>query len=435
MKRPVLILGVEPRITIPIARSLHSHDVPVEVASLSEAEPAPRSRAVSYFFRLPSANEQTNEPSSTFLGFLTRVISQRRYDMLIPATDAALALVAEHDNPLRELLHVACPPPFVIERILNKSVTLDFARKAEVRAPLTYRVSNVSELERLRDQLRFPLVAKPYHKSRETDFKVRYFASYDALHQAFADDDQLAGAIVLQEFAEGDGVGIEVIIHRGEPVAIFQHRRLKEVPASGGAAAVAVAEPPDPMLVNQALALLRALEWEGIAMVEFRYDRTRQRSSLMEVNGRYWGTLALAIHSGVDFPWYQWQIAHGELPVVPSNYTVGRRWRWSAGYIRRWHGLAAGVAKNAFRHPAALAKLLPSFADLRTPDALWDASDPFPAIVEPLLTVRDLAGSDCQAILRMLRPARSRRHNTGEAKIALATVKDRRATYEKDAPR
>jgi predicted ATP-grasp superfamily ATP-dependent carboligase len=210
---------------------------------------------------------------------------------------------------------------------------------------------------------------------------------------------------LLQDFAEGDGVGIEVLMHHGEPVALFQHRRLKEVPASGGAAAVAIAEPPEPMLVDQALVLLRALEWEGVAMVEFRYDRARHQSSLMEVNGRYWGTLALPIQAGVDFPWYEWQIAHGEKPAVPLNYPVGGRWRWSAGYIRRWHGLAIDSARKAFNHPAVLKELVPSFADLSARDALWDSADPLPAIVEGLRTVKHLAVSDIKGALRALRPA------------------------------
>jgi predicted ATP-grasp superfamily ATP-dependent carboligase len=425
MKRPVLIVGVEPRITIPIARSLHGHGVPVGVASLSTAEPAPRSRAVSDFVRLPSPDPETHDQSCTFLEFLTRLISECRYDMLIPATDAALALVSEHAARLRELLHVACPPPHVVERVLNKSLTLDFARRAGIRAPSTYRVSNVSELELLSNQLRFPVVAKPYHKSSETDFKVRHFQTYGLLHQALADDDQLGSRILLQEFAEGDGVGIEVLMHHGEPVAIFQHRRLKEVPASGGAAAVAIAEPPERMLVDQALALLRVLEWEGVAMVEFRYDRTQRQSSLMEVNGRYWGTLALPIQSGVEFPWYEWQIAHGEKPAVPLNYSVGARWRWSAGYIRRWHGLAKSSARKALKHPAGLKELVPSFADVSTRDALWDSADPMPAVAELLRAVRDLVVSDIKGTLRALRPVRLRGNDTA-TRTPLARVKEAR---------
>jgi predicted ATP-grasp superfamily ATP-dependent carboligase len=426
MKRPVLIVGVEPRITIPIARSLHRHGVPVEVASLTDSEARLRSRAVSDFIRLPESDLQMGH-SAAVNEFLTELISQRRYDMLIPATDAALSLVSAHDAGLRELLHVACPSPQVVNRILDKSLTLDFARKAGIRVPSTYRVSNVAELEAISNQLRFPVVAKPYHKSSETDFKVRYFPTFDNLRQALMDDRELGSRILLQEFAEGDGVGIEMLMHDGKPIAIFQHRRLKEVPASGGAAAVAIAETPEPTLVGQAVTLLRALEWDGVAMVEFRYDRARRQSSLMEVNGRYWGTLALAIQAGVDFPWYQWQVAHSETPEVPASYSVGARWRWSAGYIRRWHGLAASSAKRAFRQPGVIKNLVPSWEDLSVRDALWDAADPIPAISEPLRQLRNLVTADAMSAWRKigLRRVRTEKQSgTEQQPVDLAAKKD-----------
>lgn len=415
MKRPVLIVGSTPRITIPIARSLHGQGVPVEVASFSAVEPPPWSRAVSDFIRLPTFHDRRDHDrteednrSPTIVESLTELILQRRYDMLIPANDTALVLVSQHDARLRELLYVACPPPQVVQRVLDKSLTLEIARKAGIPVPSTYRVSSASELEAISSQLRFPVVAKPYHKSDEMDFKVRYFQTYELLHQALADDDRLGSRLLLQEFAQGDGVGIEVLMHHGEPVAIFQHRRLKEVPASGGVATVAIAEPLEPMLVDQALALLRALEWEGVAMVEFRYDRGRHRSCLIEVNGRFWGTLALVVQAGVDFPWYVWQLAHGEKPVVPLNYSVGARWRWSAGYLSRWHDLGKDSVRKVFQHPAGLKELIPSFADLNTRDALWDTTDPMPAIGEMLRTVKDLAVSDVKGIMRALSRVRPR---------------------------
>jgi predicted ATP-grasp superfamily ATP-dependent carboligase len=408
MKRAVLIVGSEPRITIPIARSLHSHGVPVDVVALSASESTPRSRAVSQFLRLPMPDHSDADQSPNFPEPLSRLISQRRYDVLIPTTDAALAFVSEHDAHLRELLHVACPPLHIVARILDKSLTLDFARNAGIHAPSTYRIANASELEALSGQLRFPMVAKPYHKSCETDFKVRYYSSYEQLHQALSDDANLGSRILLQEFAQGDGVGVEILMHNSETVAIFQHRRLKEHPASGGAAAVAIAEAPEPFLVDQAIALLRAVEWEGIAMVEFRYDREHRKSSLMEVNGRYWGTLALPIHAGIDFPWYEWQIVHGEIPAVPMRYAVGTRWRWGAGYIRRWHGLARSSARKAFAHPPVLKELIPSFSDLGARDALWDFADPVPAIADVLRTAKALIVSDIKGTANALRPARPR---------------------------
>jgi predicted ATP-grasp superfamily ATP-dependent carboligase len=405
VKRPVLLLGAVPRITVPIARSLHRHGVRVEVASFSSIEPAPRSTAISGFLRLPSPEKQTDAQPST-LTQLARLISERQYDMLIPVNDPALVFISEHDAPLRELLYVACPPPEIVQKVLNKLLTVEFARSAGIHTPSTYRVSNVSELQGLADQLRFPLVAKPYDKSGEMQFKVRYFQTYQSLHQALADDEELGSRLLLQEFVEGDGVGIEVLMHHGEAVAIFQHRRLKEVPASGGVAAVAIAESPEPMLVDQALKLLRVLEWEGVAMVEFRYDPAQRRSALLEVNGRYWGTSALPIQAGMDFPWYEWQIAHGEKPSVPATYSMGARWRWSAGYIDRWNGLAKSLARKALQHPALLKELVPSLSDLCSRDALWDFADPMPAILELLRTARNLAVSDVQSIVRALHSPR-----------------------------
>jgi predicted ATP-grasp superfamily ATP-dependent carboligase len=424
MKRAVLIVGSEPRITVPIARSLHRRGVPVDVIALSALESAPRSRAVSRFLRLTAPDHPESDQSPTFPEPLARLISQRRYDMLIPATDAALAFVSEHDAHLRNLLHVACPAPHIVRRILDKSLTLEFARKAGIHAPSTYRIANVAELEPLSGQLRFPMVAKPYHKSCETDFKVRYYSSYEELHQALTDDAGLGSRILLQEFAQGDGVGVEILMHNTEAVAIFQHRRVKEYPASGGAAAVAIAESADPLLVDQALALLRAIEWEGIAMVEFRYDRPQRKSSLMEVNGRYWGTLALPIHAGIDFPWYEWQIVHGEKPTVPERYAAGTRWRWGAGYIRRWHGLARSSARKAIAHPAVLKELIPSFSDLGARDALWDFADPAPATVDLLRTVKALVVSDIKGATRALRHGRLRSNDATSKGLAKLPGRD-----------
>ena len=418
---PVLILGVEPRITVPIARSLYRHGILVDVASLSSAEPAPRSRAVREFIRLP----QFSDSSPRFIEALNTLISKRHHDMLIPVTDAALAAVSEHDEALRKLLHLACPPPPVVQRVLNKSLTLEIAEHSGIRVPGTYQAANLHELQQLAPRLQFPVVAKPFHKSKETDFKVRYFHSYDELHDAMMADDQLGSRILLQEYCPGDGVGVEILIHNGDPLAVFQHRRLKELPHTGGAAVVAIAEEPDPELVQQAVKLLRALEWEGVAMVEFRFHRPSRRLALMEVNGRYWGTLALPIKAGVDFPLYEWQLAHGDTLSVPARYAVGTVWRWSAGYIRSWHGLLASSAKKAIRRPTVLKALLPSLCDVSpgTRDALWSFSDPLPALTETIRALLGLIGSDLSAILRRARPRRNRSVNDAPPAAVAGDVK------------
>ena len=118
-------------------------------------------------------------------------------------------------------------------------MTLEIAQKCGIRVPRSYRITNLQDLQQLADGLEFPVVAKPYHKSAETDFKVRYFNNFESLCSVITGDSEFPHRVLLQEYCPGDGVGIEMLIHNGRAIATFQHRRIKEFPHTGGASVVA----------------------------------------------------------------------------------------------------------------------------------------------------------------------------------------------------
>ena len=89
--------------------------------------------------------------------------------------------------------------------------------------------------------------------------------------------------------APGDGIGVELLMDHGRPLAAFQHRRIQEVPPTGGASALRESVELDPDLYDHAVALLRELGWTGLAMVEFRRGADGV-GNLMEINGRVWGS-------------------------------------------------------------------------------------------------------------------------------------------------
>ena len=66
-------------------------------------------------------------------------------------------------------------------------------------------------------------------------------------------------------------------------------------------------------------------------MLEYKQDRRTGTPVLMEVNGRFWGSLQLAVDAGVDFPFLSCQLALGRRPDVPAAYEVGARSRWLLG--------------------------------------------------------------------------------------------------------
>jgi len=410
MKRPVLILGNAPRAALTVARSLHRRGIDVDVAGLSADTPRLRSRSIRKFVRLPGDLERPAD----FRDALEDLLDANNYDMLIPSSDTALALVAGCYDALRLRLHVACPAPPILERVLDKDVTLEIAHKCAIAVPRTYPVSDATGLDAIRDSLRFPVVAKDRSKSliNRSSFKVRYIGTLQELGEAFRADPEFGSRILLQDYCEGVGVGIAMLIWRGRAIAAFQHRRLKELPYTGGVAVSAVAEPLDPVLSRVSLDLLRAIGWEGIAMVEFRQDRSNGRAVLMEVNGRYWGTCSLAVLCGVDFPFYEWQLAHDEMPEVPESYRIGRTWRWTAGYIQRLHGLFADPVAGHGSRPSPWRELANAVVDFgpTTRSALGSIADPVPALSELGHTVKALAIADTKRILRRLIPHRIMDH-------------------------
>jgi protein-tyrosine-phosphatase/predicted ATP-grasp superfamily ATP-dependent carboligase len=403
--RPVLILGASPRIAIPIARVLRERcGVEVDVAALSRSDNRLYSRAVRRFFYLP------NEPRSpeTFSQALLAEIREHGYDMLIPVQDAAVSAIASNYEALRELLYVACPPPHIAQRVLTKDFTLKIAEQCGIAIPRSHKLASEADLHELHPAPVFPAVLKPSERKEGSSFKAKYFRDSAELTSFLKSNTY--GELLLQEYCPGVGVGIEMLIHQGECLASFQHRRIKEDPPSGGVAVMAISEETDSALADASYRLLRALEWEGVAMVEFRKDPASGRAVLMEVNGRYWGTTSLPLQAGVEFPVYEWKLAHGQTPEIPDSYRIGLRWRWTAGYLERLHRMMIGF-RGGIDQPESRSRALadlPRDLSLSIRDAIFSPSDPIPAIAETLILLGRLLRNNLRTVLRKLLPRRAR---------------------------
>jgi predicted ATP-grasp superfamily ATP-dependent carboligase len=192
--------------------------------------------------------------------------------------------------------------------------------------------------------------------------------------------------VLLQQYVRGEGHGIELLASEGRPLAAFQHRRLREVPITGGASSFRESVPLDPDLLEASTRLLEALKWTGLAMVEFRVGP--DGAHLMEVNGRIWGSLPLAVRAGMDFPARMAELfVDGPPPPGPveTGYRVGVRSRnlsldvvWIASTLRprrRYPYLET---------PSRRAAVAAALGLLRPGDGydLLEADDPRPQLAE-----------------------------------------------------
>ena len=103
-------------------------------------------------------------------------------------------------------------------------------------SPLELRFARLADARKPAQPAAFPVIAKPLSKEDESKhaFKMRYFATYEDLRDAFLLDPGFGVQNLLQEFCPGDGVGIEILFRENQPLTMFQHRRIKEFPVSGG---------------------------------------------------------------------------------------------------------------------------------------------------------------------------------------------------------
>lgn len=189
----------------------------------------------------------------------------------------------------------------------NKELLIKHARGVGLRCPKTFfRVSPDEIRDLSRSELTYPSIIKFRGDARKSHWnpQERYsiVSSSEALVSEYLRMHAIEEYPIIQEYVYGRGFGYFALFDKRRQLkAQFCHRRIREYPITGGPSSCCESF-YDAELVKMGKKLLESLEWKGLAMVEFKYDETRKQYFIIEVNPRYWGSLPLAIYSGVNFP-------------------------------------------------------------------------------------------------------------------------------------
>lgn len=305
MIRPALVLDGDTTAALAIVRSLGRRGVPVIVGAPTERPLASRSKYCRESWTYP-------DPATDRGAFLRAVAT--RDELLIPVTDWTGVPLAEAEQA------ALLPPRAALEITLSKADTMALAAEAGVPVPPGRRVTegpvDVTDLS--------PGVAKPDRsKAWRSDLgrhrSVVPYADADAGRRAV---ERLlpTGPVLVQGQVPGEAVGVAAFATRGRLRFAFQYRRLHEVPMAGGGSSWRISEPLAPEFAADAQRLVAALGWDGALMLE--YKRSGSRRWLIEINGRFWGSLPLAVAAGADFPWVWYAHATGQ-PWQPPQITPG----------------------------------------------------------------------------------------------------------------
>ncbi len=329
----VLVTDGNERAALAVTRALGRERIAVTVGSEADRSLAGASRYCSRSFRYPSPYEDPK-------GFIDALLEKVRADdvrVVIPISDMAMQLVGERLVEFESHAVVPAPPLSTYEAVSDKYQLTKQAEAWGVPIPETLYVERGMVPENLEKLGPFPIIVKP-GKSRLrlngawVRTTVHQAADRSELERLYRELPYLQAPSLLQRRVGGEGQAIFALCDRGTPLALFAHRRLREKPPSGGVSVVRESiELPKPM-VDYAVQLLKKSGWHGVAMVEFKVERETGIPRLMEINGRFWGSLQLAIDAGINFPHLLYQLAIGRPVSVPQGrYRVGVRSRWLLG--------------------------------------------------------------------------------------------------------
>ena len=329
----VLITDGNERAALAVTRALGREQVEVVVGADTQRSLAGSSRYCRKNFVYPSPHENP----AGFVATILEMVRDHDIDAVFPISDIAMHVIGPERAQFERFTRLPSPPAEVFQEISDKYRLMQRAVSEGVGIPETIFVPD-GNLKGILDTIAvFPVVVKPGCSlvkvgSQWKKTSVCYAESREDLLRLYDEKDYLRAPSLIQQRVVGAGEGLFVLMQKGTPLDMFAHRRLRERPPSGGVSVLRESIALPKAMVEATLKLLQPVKWHGVAMVEFKVDQVTQRPLLMEINGRFWGSLHLAVDAGVNFPSLLLDMAMGNPQTVPENgYRIGVKSRWLLG--------------------------------------------------------------------------------------------------------
>lgn len=336
------------KVALPILRSLSAKGIEVGVASANR-------QAISFFskyckdkFLYPSPRENL----SLFLKSIQKIVEKTAYDILLPVGEWSLVPISEHRDKISSHIKLALGSHEAIMKTFDKSLTLKLAMDEAVPVPKTYFVNNLTELNEVAEKASFPAVIKSryswvWNSDKALFSRPSYVNSPQELISEFVAVHERFPFPIIQEYIPGTAYHVGTLCSHSQVRAMCCIKEHRTIPVTGGYATLRESVELDPRMKEYAQRLLSALDWHGVAEVEFKLDQRDSAPKFMEINGRFWGSLELAVAAGIDFPYLLYRLMVDGDVSRAFNYKVGVKRRWLEGDLIH----ISNVLKNVGVHP------------------------------------------------------------------------------------
>lgn len=399
----VLVLGHGERAFLAVIRSLGRIGLNVHVGMGPKDDLALKSIYIRQRHEIP--DYFPGEPA--WLETMLSIVRATRFDLVIPCTDPSLIPLQIHRAELAPYCRVYTLGLRAFRVAFDKIESCRLSAELGLCVPKQKECSVDEPPNAVLSGLALPVVLKPPSSFSADQLsskrKVLRARTYEQFAEQLASAHEWGRALVQENFI-GTGCGVEVLARHGEVLVAFQHVRIHE-PLGGGGSSYRRSVSLHPELLSATKRLMAALDYTGVAMVEFKMNMRTGAWVFIEINGRFWGSLPLAIAAGADFPRYLYEMLVLGRRQFTTNYAVGVYARNLTPDLRWFQANCAADRSDQVLATRPLWKVAFELANLITLREHWDTltlDDLRPGIEEVVRAARDIARKATSALQKRL---------------------------------
>ncbi|MGM0398137.1 MAG: carboxylate--amine ligase [Halobacteriota archaeon] len=341
-----------------VLRSLGQRGIHTIAVSEHRNPPAFASKYCDESVRAPSPTEDV----SAYRDALLSLAQRESVKAIIPMREADVYALAKYRERFAEHVTPLWPTLDQLTAVQDRKRLFAIADEIGVPMPETALLEAVTDWDRERIvKSRYAILTGDHEDSVSTAGTVSLPKTIflesgerpelDAIRESMHHDP------IVQEYVRGTEYTFRGVFDHGEPVATTLKELVRGIKYPRGPS-ICHRAASEPALEAYGLKLLDHLDWHGLASVGFIRDEETGEAKLMEVNPRFWASLPMDIHAGVDHPYYYWALATGVGERVDPEYRVGTTSHLLRGELVHLHSV--------------LTEDYPLVERPSVPDTVWD---------------------------------------------------------------
>jgi predicted ATP-grasp superfamily ATP-dependent carboligase len=324
MTRRVLATDAQERSVLATLRCLSQAGYEVTAVACTRAAPG-------FWSRASSARRLGPDPRDDLAGFvesLQQILRERRHDVVLPGTDAALLAISRHREGLARYARLGLPGKQIVEGALDRERLGEAASSAGLARPDERVCANLEEALEAAARFGYPLLAKPIQTVVERQGGADRRASVLARNErALASVVRSFGGCIVQRRLRGSVISFAGVATETGLLGFVVSRYARTWPPDAGNVCFSETVAAPPGLADRVEALVARLQWVGLFELEL-IEAADGRFAAIDFNPRAYGSMSLAVAAGVPLPalWCGWLFGERGRPRCTPR--LGVRYRW-----------------------------------------------------------------------------------------------------------